>query len=59
MSNIDFACDLFLGKNYRESYAANKDIFKFPNNDNETAAAELCQAQDKFTLDSDLICEAC
>ena len=35
MSNIDYAADLFLGKHCRDSYAANKDRFKFPNNDNE------------------------
>ena len=35
MSNIDFACDLFLGKNNRESYTASKDRFKFPNNDDQ------------------------
>ena len=35
MSNIDFACDLFLGKKHRESYAANKARFKFPNNDDQ------------------------
>ena len=35
MSNIDFACDLILGKDNRESYTASKDRFKFPNNDNQ------------------------
>ena len=35
MSNIDFACDLFLGKTNRESYTASKDRFRFPNNDDQ------------------------